>query len=115
MPQKPLPPFRENVAGELVQSPLFSDNPRFSHSLERGLAILGCYSPETPVLGISQLADRLGIGRSTTHRYVITLVALGYLEQVAPSRQYRLALGVTQLGMGAMSSMALASTPSRFC
>jgi hypothetical protein len=34
-------------------------------------------------------ATRLGMSRSTTHRYVITLVALGYLEQGA-SRKYRL-------------------------
>ena len=32
----------------------------------------------------------LGMSRSTTHRYVITLVALGYLRQGA-RRKYRLA------------------------
>jgi DNA-binding MarR family transcriptional regulator len=57
--------------------------PRYSQSLERGLAILGCFSPERPVLGIADIADELGMSRSTTHRYVITLVALGYLEQGA--------------------------------
>jgi len=55
--------------------------PRFSQSLERGLAILGCFTPERPVLGIADIADELGMSRSTTHRYVITLVALGYLER----------------------------------
>ncbi|HEY3828245.1 MAG TPA: IclR family transcriptional regulator [Solirubrobacteraceae bacterium] len=107
MPRKSLPPFRENEAGESVQSPLVLRDPRFSQSLERGLAILGCYSPETPVLGIAQLADRLRMSRSTTHRYVITLVALGYLEQVTPGRQYRLTLGATRLGMGVMNAVEL--------
>jgi IclR family transcriptional regulator, pca regulon regulatory protein len=79
---------------------------RFSQSLERGLAILACFTPERPVLGISDLADELGMSRSTTHRYVITLLALGYLEQGA-RRKYRLGLGVCDLGMSAMSSTSL--------
>ena len=46
------------------------------------------------------------MSRSTTHRYVITLVALGYLEQGA-SRKYRLGLRVTDLGMSALNSTGL--------
>src|SRR6201992_3849810 len=79
---------------------------RYSQSLERGLAILGCFTPSRPVLGIADIADELGMSRSTTHRYVITLVALGYLEQGA-SRKYRLGLRVTDLGMSALNSTGL--------
>ncbi len=46
------------------------------------------------------------MSRSTTHRYVITLVALGYVEQGA-SRKYRLGLRVTDLGMAALNSSGL--------
>jgi IclR family pca regulon transcriptional regulator len=70
---------------------------RYSHSLERGLAILACFTPERPMLGIAELAERLGMSRSTTHRYVGTLVSLGYMGQDA-SRKYRLALGAIDLG-----------------
>jgi IclR family pca regulon transcriptional regulator len=80
--------------------------PRYSQSLERGLAILGCFTPKRPVLGIADIADELGMSRSTTHRYVITLVALGFLEQGA-SRKYRLGLRVTDLGMSALNSTGL--------
>jgi IclR family pca regulon transcriptional regulator len=80
--------------------------PRYSQSLERGLAILTCFSPDKPILGIAELADDLGMSRSTTHRYVITLVALGYLEQGA-SRKYRLGLRVTDLGMSVLNSIGL--------
>src|ERR1700721_2528133 len=80
--------------------------PRYSQSLERGLAILACFTPKRPVLGIADIADELGMSRSTTHRYVITLVALGYLEQGA-SRKYRLGLRVTDLGMSALNSTGL--------
>ena len=80
--------------------------PRYSQSLERGLAILSCFTPQRPVMGIADIADELGMSRSTTHRYVITLVALGYLEQGA-SRKYRLGLRVTDLGMSALNSTGL--------
>jgi IclR family pca regulon transcriptional regulator len=80
--------------------------PRYSRSLERGLAILACFTSSRPTLGIADIADDLGMSRSTTHRYVITLVALGYLEQGA-SRKYRLGLKVTDLGMAALNSTGL--------
>jgi IclR family pca regulon transcriptional regulator len=80
--------------------------PRYSQSLERGLAILGCFTPERPVLGIAEIAQELGVSRSTTHRYVITLFALGYLEQDS-SRRYRLGLAVTDLGMSVLNATGL--------
>jgi IclR family pca regulon transcriptional regulator len=79
---------------------------RYSQSLERGLAILGCFTRERPVLGIAALAELLGLSRSTTHRYVSTLVALGYLRQ-GQQRKYRLALRVTALGMATMNATSL--------
>src|SRR6202020_2749568 len=42
----------------------------------------------------------------TTHRYMTTLLVLGYLEQDA-SRKYRLGLRVTDLGMSALNSNEL--------
>jgi IclR family pca regulon transcriptional regulator len=97
-------------ASSAAQEPAWSipslREPRYSQSLERGLAILSCFTPKRPVLGIADIADELGMSRSTTHRYVITLLALGYLEQGA-SRKYRLGLRVTDLGMSALNSTGL--------
>jgi IclR family transcriptional regulator, pca regulon regulatory protein len=81
--------------------------PCFSQSLERGLAILSCFTPERPEWGVIEVADALGMSGSTTHRYVRTLVELGYLKQQAPGHKYYLALGVTRLGMSAMSGTSL--------
>lgn len=78
---------------------------RYSRSLERGLAILGCFTPEHPLLGIAELAEKLSISRPTTHRYVSTLVSLGYLEQDV-TRKYRLGLGTIDLGAG-LNAMGL--------
>jgi DNA-binding MarR family transcriptional regulator len=62
---------------------------RYSASLALGLIILEVFPfDEEVTLGIADVADRLEMSRSTVHRYVITLVAMGQLEQVA-SRKYR--------------------------
>jgi IclR family transcriptional regulator, pca regulon regulatory protein len=79
---------------------------RYSQSLKRGLAILEYFTPERSELGIAEMADSLRMSRPTTHRYVSTLVALGFLEQ-GPSRKYRLGLRVTDLGMSALNSIGL--------
>ncbi len=80
--------------------------PCYSQSFERGVALLRCFTPKRPVLGIVDIADELDMSPSTIHRYAITLVALGLLEQDA-SRKYRLWLGVTDLGMSALNSTGL--------
>jgi IclR family pca regulon transcriptional regulator len=56
------------------------------------------------VLGISDLATELDLSRSTTHRYVLTLSELGYLEQQA-SRKYRLGHRAADVGMAALNSL----------
>jgi IclR family pca regulon transcriptional regulator len=78
----------------------------FSLGLDRGIAILSCFSPDTPALGITELSELLGTQRSTTHRYVRTLVALGHLRQ-DQSKKYRLAFGVTRLGIHTMNAIGL--------
>lgn len=96
------------VSRQVEQSSAFTlFGPRFSQSLERGLAILSSYTPESPVRGIAQIADELGLSRSTAHRYVSTLAALGYLEQVA-NRKYVLGRRVSDVGMSALSATGLA-------
>ena len=66
-----------------------SPEPKYSRSLEFGLAIIGCFTTKRQVLRTSELADMIKVSRSTTHRYAMTLVELGYLEQDG-SRRYRL-------------------------
>jgi IclR family transcriptional regulator, pca regulon regulatory protein len=68
--------------------------------------MLACFTPERPELGTSELAQMLGIGRSTAHRFARALVELGYLQRTA-SRKYRLSLGVLDLGMAAFSAIGL--------
>jgi IclR family pca regulon transcriptional regulator len=78
-----------------------------SRSLERGLAILSSFRSSRPLVGVSDLSREVGLSRSTTHRYVATLAALGYLQQDAATRKYRLGPRVLDLGFSAINSMEL--------
>jgi IclR family pca regulon transcriptional regulator len=78
-----------------------------SQSLERGLAILSAFSSARPLLGVSDLAREVGLSRSSAHRYIATLAALGYLEQDRATRRYRLGPRVLDLGFSAINSMEL--------
>jgi IclR family transcriptional regulator, pca regulon regulatory protein len=79
----------------------------YSQSLERGLAILSAFRSGRPLLGVSELGREIGLSRSTTHRYVATLAALGYLQQDPPTKKYRLGPRVLDLGFSAINSMEL--------
>jgi IclR family transcriptional regulator, pca regulon regulatory protein len=87
--------------------PRTTDGAGLSQSLERGLAVLCTFSPDRPALGISDLARELGLTRSTTHRYVATLSSLGFLEQDASTRKYRLGPRVLDLGFSPLGSLEL--------
>jgi DNA-binding IclR family transcriptional regulator len=90
-----------------MAQPLDPEYPgRFSSSLVASLAMLTCFTAEHPVRGIADLAEELDMGRSTTHRYATTLMALGYLEQ-GPSRKYGLASRVADVGLSLLDSMAI--------
>jgi IclR family pca regulon transcriptional regulator len=82
-------------------------DPGFSQSLERGLAILSAFTPDRPALGISELARKLSLTRSTTHRYASTLATLGYLQQDDATRKYRLGPRVLDLGFSMLGSLDL--------
>jgi IclR family pca regulon transcriptional regulator len=84
-----------------------SGNGSYSQSLERGLAILSAFGSGKPLLGVSELGRDIGLSRSTTHRYVSTLASLGYLQQDAATKKYRLGPRVLDLGFSAINSMEL--------
>ena len=84
-----------------------SPNGSYSQSLERGLALLSAFRTGRPLIGVSELGRDVGLSRSTTHRYVATLAALGYLQQDPETKKYRLGPRVLDLGFSAINSMEL--------
>jgi IclR family pca regulon transcriptional regulator len=77
----------------------------WSQSLERGLAILSAFGSDRATIGVSELSRELGLSRSTAHRYIATLTALGYLQQDAETKRYRLGPRVLDLGFAAINAM----------
>ena len=82
-------------------------DPGHSQSLERGLAILSAFTSTRPLLGVSELGRSVSLSRSTAHRYIATLAKLGYLQQDATTRKYRLGPRVLDLGFSAINSFEL--------
>jgi DNA-binding IclR family transcriptional regulator len=58
-------------------------------------------------LGVSDVALRLGVAKSTAHRLLTTLAAGGLIEQSTSTRRYRLGLHLYELGYLAVSRLEL--------
>ena len=80
---------------ELIHSSFMEDR-EISRSLLLGLAVLASFPADGAELGIKELAQRLGQARSTTHRYVNTLRAVGLVQQNAKTSKYHRVPPATQ-------------------
>jgi DNA-binding IclR family transcriptional regulator len=67
-------------------------------SVERAALILKVLASGPRRLGVSEIADRLGLTRPTVHALLQTLQAHGFVEQVRDSDKYQLGAGLLQLG-----------------
>ena len=74
--------------------------------MARTLRVLEAFSFAEPVLGVSELARKLGIGKSTAHRALSTLLEAGYVSKTADGR-YRLGLKLHELGQLVVSGLRL--------
>ena len=66
-------------------------------AVRRALRILSLFEPTSPELGISDVARRLGMHKSTVHRLLTTMQAEGFVYQTEAGR-YALTWKVLQLG-----------------
>jgi DNA-binding IclR family transcriptional regulator len=67
-------------------------------SIDRATAILKALASGPRRLGVSELADRLGLARPTVHGLLQTLQSHGFVEQDRHSEKYQLGPGLLQLG-----------------
>jgi DNA-binding IclR family transcriptional regulator len=67
-------------------------------SINRAAAILKALAGGPGRLGVSELADRLGLARPTVHGLLQTLLVHGFVEQDRVSEKYQLGAGLLQLG-----------------
>ena len=71
---------------------------RTIQSVDRAAGILKALASGPRRLGVSELADRLGLTRPTVHGLLRTLQAHGFVEQDRDSDKYQLGAGLLQLG-----------------
>ncbi|MGV9714197.1 IclR family transcriptional regulator [Gordonia sp. NPDC003424] len=70
---------------------------RAASVLLNGLAVLEAFTIEEPVLGVTEIARRVGFHKSTVSRILATLEQAGYVEREAQSGRFRLGLGLIAL------------------
>ena len=66
-------------------------------SVGSALDVLECFASDTE-LGVSDIARKLGVAKSTAHRLLTTLVTRGFVEQDLHSGHYRLGMHLFELG-----------------
>jgi DNA-binding IclR family transcriptional regulator len=76
-------------------------------AIERALQILDCFDARNPDLGLTEIAQRVGLHKATTHRIVATLLNSGYLDRSPDRQKYRLGLRLASLGSLVTSQMNL--------
>ena len=84
------------LAGEPADQP--EKDPYWVDALAQGLAVLHAFDDTHPSLTLTEIATRLGWGRSKPYRFVHTLEKLGYLARDNTGRSYRLTTRAMHLG-----------------
>lgn len=82
------------MAGRAKQS---EEGTRLS-SVANAILLMKAFSDERSEMGISALAEHLGLAKSTVHRLASTLVEAGMLEQNRETGKYHLGLAVFEMG-----------------
>ncbi len=80
-----------------------------TQSLMRAITILDCFCPETPELGVREIARRLDLPTSTVGRLLLTLHAAGILAQDPTTHRYRIGPRVLQWSSVYISRLDLAN------
>lgn len=77
------------------------DSPRGEHGetrgisvLKNGIAVLRAFSVDDPLLGVSEIAVKIGLHKSTVSRILSTLELEGLVERDPSTRRFRLGLGI---------------------
>lgn len=66
-------------------------------SVERALDVLLCFAGEPGGLGVTQIAEKVGLYKSTVHRILAALEAKGFVRQDTTTGRYHLGLKALEL------------------
>lgn len=79
-------------------------------SLARGLTILQIMADANDGIGVTELADHLGVNKGTASRMIQTLKSYGFVEQAPDGRRYQLGPVLVQLSRSVINRMPLRET-----
>lgn len=99
-----LPPFHEREGKAVAKE----EKERYSSSsLMRGLEILRLFRPEQPTLSLVEIANQLGVSRTTPFRLLFTLQHMGYIRQNESTKRYELTPKVLELGFSYLNTLQI--------
>jgi IclR family KDG regulon transcriptional repressor len=78
-----------------------SSLPESVHAVDRALDILLCFTREQPVLSLTEIADEVGISKSTAHRLLATIECKRFLIRDSVTGKYH--LGFRFLGIASQA------------
>ncbi len=67
-------------------------------SLIKAISVMKCFDPNNSEMGVSNVAQRVGLSRPTANRILSTLVYGGLLEQNGATGKYMIGSGLFSLG-----------------
>jgi DNA-binding IclR family transcriptional regulator len=76
-------------------------------SLQNAIRLLNVFTIEEPELGISSLAEKLGISKSAVHRIVTSMASEGFIAKDVSTNLYRLGISILELGNVVTSTMKI--------
>ena len=82
-------------------------------ALDRGLSILEELA-DTPGLGLSEMAERLGVPKGSLHRHLAVLERHGYVTRSSDTKRYVLGARLIHLGYSARRELKLGSAAEPF-
>ena len=88
------------------------DNTKRVQAIDRAVAILKCFSEQRRELKLTDIADELGLNKSTVHGIITTLKHHGLIDQNEENQKYRLGLYILELGDILISSMDIRNVAS---
>lgn len=76
-------------------------------SADRVLRLLECFAPHERDVSLGEIAERVGLPKSSVHRLLVTLIAHNFVERDEGTRRYRLGIRLFELGSAAIHERGL--------
>jgi DNA-binding IclR family transcriptional regulator len=96
----------QRIAGRATQRvPAQESGAEGLKSLRKAIRVLECFSLQEPRRPLTDIARKVGLPLSTTHRILTTLRAVGIVEQEGDRDFYRLGLKLLELGSMVLANM----------